>query len=189
MTDNSYKLFAAAPTPGTDIRRSIDGGSGSSVGERKPKSDTELAAAVKHADPAAVAAALAAEKEANPALRGSPAERHSSKGSHHSTATTVQPGIERKPTVNGGIEPVVKKPEVIKGPWRLLRLLPRETRHIIGRMLEIDPRKRATMAEILDDPWVANTIICRQDVESGKVVPGPAHTHTLEPPSSQPPAK
>ena len=102
-------------------------------------------------------------------------------------ATTVQP--DKKPTVNGGIEPVVKKPEVIKGPWRLLRLLPRETRHIIGRMLEIDPRKRATMAEILDDPWVANTIICRQDIDTGKVIAGPSHTHTLEPPSSQPPAK
>ena len=76
---------------------------------------------------------------------------------------------------NGG----EKKPDVIKGPWRLLRLLPRESRHIIGRMLEIDPRKRATMSEILDDPWVANTPICRQ-IES-QVINVDTHTHTLEP--------
>lgn len=89
------------------------------------------------------------------------------------------------PIINGG----EKKPEVIKGPWRLLRLLPRETRHIIGRMLEIDPRKRATMAEILEDPWVNSTVICRQDPDTGKVIKAPGHTHTLEPPSPMPPAK
>jgi len=86
--------------------------------------------------------------------------------------------------INGG----ERKPEVIKGPWRLLRLLPRETRHIIGRMLEIDPKKRATMTEILDDPWVKGTVICRQDLVTGKVISAPGHKHTLEPPSSAPPA-
>lgn len=182
MTDNSYKLFASAPSPGTDIRRSVDAGPSAPP---KPKSDTELAATAKAADPDAVAAALKAEREENPAYGGM--NKHTSKTSQHSVATTVQP--DKKPTVNGGIEPALKKPEVIKGPWRLLRLLPRETRHIIGRMLEIDPRKRATMTEILEDPWVNGTIICRQDIDTGKVVPGPNHTHTLEPPSSQPPAK
>lgn len=177
MTDNSYKLFASAPTPGTDIRRSVDGTSG----PPKPKSDTELAH--RAADTAAVAAAIEAEK----AEHGSAAGKALSRASQHSQATTVQ--ADKKPIINGGIEPVVKRPEVIKGPWRLLRLLPRETRHIIGRMLEIDPRKRATMAEILDDPWVNGTVICRQDIDTNKVIAGPGHTHTLEPPSSQPPAK
>jgi serine/threonine protein kinase len=90
------------------------------------------------------------------------------------------------PIINGG----EKKPEVIKGPWRLLRLLPRETRHIIGRMLEIDPRRRATMAEVLEDPWISGTVICRQDANTGHIISAPGHTHTLEPPSSAPtPAK
>lgn len=82
-------------------------------------------------------------------------------------------------------EPTKDKAEVIKGPWRLLRLLPRESRHIIGRMLEIDPKARATMAEVLDDPWVRDTVICRQE-ESGTVVSAPGHTHTLEGPAPAP---
>lgn len=73
--------------------------------------------------------------------------------------------------------------EVIRGPWRLLRLLPRESRHIIGRMLTIDPKKRAKMPEILDDPWVSDTVICRQ-VGPGQVVKAEDHTHILEPPAS-----
>ncbi len=68
----------------------------------------------------------------------------------------------------------------IKGPWRLLRLLPRESRHIIGRMLELDPKKRATIEEMLAEPWVATSPVCRQE-EGGRVVKAPGHVHTLEP--------
>ncbi|KAF2767149.1 Pkinase-domain-containing protein [Teratosphaeria nubilosa] len=68
----------------------------------------------------------------------------------------------------------------IKGPLRLLRLLPRETRHIIGRMLELDPKRRATMDEILADPWVQNSLVCRQE-ENGVIIRAPNHTHTLQP--------
>lgn len=68
----------------------------------------------------------------------------------------------------------------IKGPLRLLRLLPRETRHIIGRMLELDPRKRADMDEVLQDPWVQNSLVCRQE-ENGVVIKAPNHTHALQP--------
>lgn len=78
-----------------------------------------------------------------------------------------------------------RESESVKGPWRLLRLLPRESRHVIGRMLEIDPKKRATISEMLDDPWVAQTVICQQD-GTGKVTKAPGHTHTLEGPT--PPA-
>lgn len=69
---------------------------------------------------------------------------------------------------------------VIKGPMRLLRLLPRETRHIIGRMLALDPRQRADMDEVLRDPWVENALVCRQD-EDGTVYSAPNHLHTLQP--------
>lgn len=97
------------------------------------------------------------------------------------------PGIKVHPSMVGldanGQE---KKPEVIKGPWRLMRLMPRESRNIIGRMLTINPRERAQMGEILDDPWVKTTPICRQLSNGGKgeVVRAPGHTHTLEPPAS-----
>lgn len=74
--------------------------------------------------------------------------------------------------------------EVIRGPWRILRLLPRESRHVIGRMLEIDPKKRAKMEEILEDGWVANTVICRQ-IELGIVIKAGDHTHILEPPAAK----
>lgn len=70
--------------------------------------------------------------------------------------------------------------QVIKGPWRLLRLLPRESRHIVGRMLEIDPKKRATLDEIIEDKWVTGSLVCTQE-EGGRVVRCDNHEHTLEP--------
>ncbi|KAF2083256.1 Pkinase-domain-containing protein [Saccharata proteae CBS 121410] len=74
--------------------------------------------------------------------------------------------------------------QTIKGPWRLLRLLPRESRHIVGRMLEVDPKKRATMAEILEDKWVRTSPVCVQE-DGGKVIKAEGHTHTLEPGNAQ----
>lgn len=146
MTDNSYKLFASAPTPGTDMRRISDTPAPS-------KSTTDL------------------DTPARDAVSDSTAASKPTTGS----------------AANGnGSAPAEKKPEVIKGPWRLLRLLPRESRHIMARMLEIDPKKRATMEEVLADPWVSGTNICRQE-EGGRIVHAEGHTHTLEPPT--PPAQ
>lgn len=71
-------------------------------------------------------------------------------------------------------------PQVIKGPWRLLRLLPRESRHIIGRMLEVDPKKRATLDEIIEDKWVTGSQVCSQE-EGGQVLRCDNHEHTLVP--------
>lgn len=79
-----------------------------------------------------------------------------------------------------------ERKEVIRGPWRLLRLLPRECRHIIGRMLTIDPKRRADMSEILDEPWISDTPICRQ-VGPGLTERPEGHTHILEPPAPTPP--
>ena len=67
----------------------------------------------------------------------------------------------------------------LKGPIRLLRLLPRESRAIIGRMLELEPKKRATIEEIWQDPWVSSSQICRQD-DDGTVHKSTNHLHTLE---------
>jgi serine/threonine protein kinase len=141
MTDNSYKLFASPPTPGTDMNE-------------KRSSDTPNVS--------------------------------KSTNDLNTPARDAIPDPEAANRSNGAIVETEKKPEVIKGPWRLLRLLPRESRHIMGRMLEIDPRKRATMGEILSDPWISGTPLCRQEV-GGKVIRAGGHEHTLEPPASAPP--
>lgn len=71
--------------------------------------------------------------------------------------------------------------QVIKGPWRLLRLLPSASRHIIGRMLEIDPKSRATLEEIQDDEWLKELQMCTIDSKSGKVERSLNHEHTFVP--------
>lgn len=76
--------------------------------------------------------------------------------------------------------------EVIRGPWRLLRILPRESRHIIGRMLKVDPAERATMDEVLEDDWVLSSKVCYQD-ESGNVQRADNHSHILEAGGGGPP--
>jgi serine/threonine protein kinase len=67
---------------------------------------------------------------------------------------------------------------VIKGPWRLLRLLPREARSIVGRMLDVDPERRASLAEVTADAWIGRTPFCRQEV-GGRVVWADGHSHVL----------
>lgn len=162
MTDNSYKLFASPPSPGTDMRRSHE--------HSRSKSTNDFENLARDNMP-----------QSNPGSRATSPVREPAQGTGAALANKSRNMANAANNGSGG----EKKPEVIKGPWRLLRLLPRESRHIIGRMLEIDPRKRATMAEILEDPWVANTPICRQ-VES-QIINVEGHTHTLEPPSA--PAK
>lgn len=147
MTDNSYKLFASPPSPGTDIRRSSE--------PVPSKSTTDLA--------------------------NTPARDMEPEQGNEPAQTPEASNVGVRGSADGG----ERKPEVIKGPWRLLRLLPRESRHIISRMLEIDPRKRATLPEVLADEWVATTVICRQEL-NGKVIKAPGHTHTLEGPTPVP---
>jgi len=161
LSDNSYKLFAAEPTPGHDPNKLIMPTKPASEGPQTPN------------------ASASTQKEYFGDSSGkngkSPAKAESSAAGATTTSTTAGAsdgtGAEKK--------------EVIRGPWRLLRLLPRESRHIIGRMLTVDPKKRANMEEILDEPWVSNTVICRQ--ENGTVIPADDHTHVLEPPA--PPTK
>lgn len=80
-----------------------------------------------------------------------------------------------------------EKKEVIRGPWRILRLLPRESRHIIHRMLDLNPKTRAGMGEILEETWIADTVICQQ-LNNGEAIRAEDHTHILEHPAPQPPA-
>lgn len=67
----------------------------------------------------------------------------------------------------------------LKGSWCLLCCLPSESRHIIGRMLTIDPEARASMDEILADRWAKSAAVCTQ-VSRERVIHAPGHKHTLE---------
>lgn len=69
----------------------------------------------------------------------------------------------------------------VRGPWRLLRLLPQESRNIIGQMLEIEPTNRATMQEITLDEWVQSLQICTIDSKLGIPIKSMDHEHTFVP--------
>ncbi|KAK5121822.1 hypothetical protein LTR85_004697 [Meristemomyces frigidus] len=156
ISDNSYRLFVSPPDPDQDKlldahRRSVAGQSKSEPASRNPS-------VADGNDPSS--------------------EQH--RHHHHHNTETANNGqsqtapVSRQSTTEPSVQPT------IRGPLRLLRLLPRETRHIIGRMLELDPAKRAEMDEILADPWVQNSLVCRQE-ENGVIVRAPNHTHTLQP--------
>ncbi|ANB15858.1 putative serine/threonine protein kinase HRK1 [Sugiyamaella lignohabitans] len=72
-------------------------------------------------------------------------------------------------------------PPVIKGPWRLLRLLHHDSRPIIGHMLKIDPKKRATLEDIMADPWVQSLQYCTIG-KNGEFIKATNHEHTFVPP-------
>ncbi|KAF9103711.1 serine/threonine protein kinase [Mortierella sp. GBA35] len=46
------------------------------------------------------------------------------------------------------------------GKLRLLKLMPRESRPIMSRILEMDPRKRVLISDILEDSWMKNLDHC-----------------------------
>ncbi|KAF9136337.1 serine/threonine protein kinase [Mortierella sp. 14UC] len=59
------------------------------------------------------------------------------------------------------------------GKLRLLKLMPRESRPIMSRILEIDPSKRLLIGDILEDPWMKNLDYCTMEYMS------PHHPHHL----------
>ncbi|KAG6303698.1 hypothetical protein E4U45_002101 [Claviceps purpurea] len=171
MSDNSYKLFASDPTPGHDPSKLIG----------HSKSTSHLSTTV--------AREFLPEDDAKP--------KSPSKASHYHTPNEKQvpseatsPTDSQAPTQQStqaaqGAGGTSERKEIIRGPWRILRLLPRESRHIIHRMLDLNPITRAKMDEILDETWVADAVICQQ-LEQGEVLPAEDHTHILEPPAPQP---
>lgn len=161
VTDNSYRLFASDPTPGHDPKKLV----------LPPNKSMSALNEIPQRD-------MFTSTEEKDKVKQEVPESHRNENSHDKSRET--PNASTVSTTSGSGD---KPKEVIRGPWRILRLLPRESRHVIGRMLEIDPKKRAKMAEILEDTWVSNTIICRQD-EPGKVIKADDHTHTLEPPTA-----
>jgi serine/threonine protein kinase len=171
ISDNSYKLFVSPPNDGPKQLPSSS------------KSAIELGGET------------GAEDRPSGGPYSEPASRHASASEPGAAQHHQKAAAQQRPATNdnrpSGEDRGKEQPQVIKGPWRLLRLLPRESRHIIGRMLEVDPKKRATMEEILEDKWVKFSQVCSQE-EGGKVLKCDNHEHTLEPGaggSSAPPTK
>ncbi|KAI9171006.1 Serine/threonine-protein kinase oca2 [Paramyrothecium foliicola] len=158
MTDNSFKLFATEPTPGHDPNKLV----------MHSKSTNDLSSTTPR------------EFIADDSSKGRRQSHHHEKRDEPEAGTSQphpQPQTQTQSTSG-------EKKETIKGPWRILRLLPRESRRIIHRMLDLNPATRAQMSEILQEPWVADTVICQQ-LDFGEVVHAEDHTHILEPPASQ----
>lgn len=169
VIDNSYKLFVALPTPGTPVPDS--GPRRTSEPRSKAMSDTNLEEPRRQSAPNA----NGIDKE----VSGASSHHHHH---HHHHLHEIGESAKSDSTANNS-----GKSETVKGPWRLLRILPRESRHIIGRMLKVDPRERATMEEMFDDDWVRETPVCSQ-VEANTIIRAPGHVHTLEPGSAATPA-
>lgn len=158
MTDNSFKLFASTPTPGTL--------SAEAAPKERSKSATDISQAV--ADD---------RRDSTPAhIHG---HRHHGEGATDATQVPVDEHHASGPATPGPRLDAPKQ-DVIKGPWRLLRLLPRETRSIMGKMLEIDPKQRVSLDTMMADPWITASPVCQQ-TDGGNVIRMGHHQHTLEP--------
>lgn len=205
MTDNSYKLFAAEPSPGHDPKKLVLPPSHSTgdldntpardiFTEKNDKNDknekTEKTEKTEKSEKTEKDEKSEKEEKIDKSEKDEKTEKNekndqqtkpnTAEKSEGSTTTTVTAQASGKPVASAPQAPK----EVIRGPWRLLRLLPRESRHIIGRMLTIKPKDRATMTEILEEPWVSDTVICRQ-IAPGQIISADDHTHILEPPAQQ----
>lgn len=204
VTDNSFRLFVSTPTPGTPVPDS-------EPRRHRPKSNPELppASQDEHKQPQANGQA-----NGHGSSEHSGSEQHSNHQSSKSEPTTtpnenLRPdenheekktpsnnsgnGDKPKRTTSKEAPPLpantqssAQRQEVIKGPWRLLRILPRESRYIIGRMLKVSVSSRATLDEVLSDEWVQNIQACEQ-TEMGEIHNASNHTHILVPPSNAPP--
>ncbi|KAJ5719468.1 hypothetical protein N7493_007923, partial [Penicillium malachiteum] len=207
-TDNSYRLFISAPTPGTpvpdaDPRRNPRPKSSpdlpSSAHEQKQLPPTSNPSGQPHSptksNPSSAGEQNGTASSLSPNVAEHPEFPAQKQTSQTSTATAVNNGTandkttrttskEAPPLPPGAPQPAPRQ-EVIKGPWRLLRILPRESRYIIGRMLKVDPKERATLDEVMADEWVRGIVSCYQE-GTGDIVNAPNHTHVLEPPSQSP---
>ncbi len=179
LTDNSYKLFVSPPTPGTPL---VEPGLRRSSDDRS-KSEPMIASAAEEARRGSAPPTDTTSRQPSGEEAGKHHHSH-----HHSHREDQIPGAENSQSTSTPAPSPSPKPEVIKGPWRLLRLLPRETRSIMGKMLEINPKARATLDEMMADPWISNTPVCSQ-LEGGKIVRAPGHEHTLEPGTSSAPER
>ncbi|SCU99854.1 LAME_0G05952g1_1 [Lachancea meyersii CBS 8951] len=75
-------------------------------------------------------------------------------------------------------EPESEK-DLQRGPYRLLKLLPRHSRRVISKMLELDPEKRILMEDVMKEEWVESIECCALD-DQGQLASVPqSHKHHL----------
>ncbi|KAL4872677.1 hypothetical protein BDV12DRAFT_183009 [Aspergillus spectabilis] len=204
VSDNSYRLFVSTPTPGTPVpdadprrHRPVKSAPDLTTAANEDKAPqfaaniNEEPSKIMQTPPRSPVKPVAGNQEENQPPE-TPQEKPQEKpvvpnancdnktnGHNKPTRTTSK---EAPPLPPGAAQAAAQRQEVIKGPWRLLRLLPRESRYIIGRMLKVSVKDRATLDDVLTDEWVRNIKACQQEV-TGELIKAQGHTHVLEPPS------
>lgn len=68
--------------------------------------------------------------------------------------------------------------DTTKGPFKILKQLPRASRKVIGQMMKIDPKVRILMDDVMKDEWVQSINVCEPDQE-GNTLPPEDHEHHL----------
>ncbi|ODQ66146.1 Pkinase-domain-containing protein [Nadsonia fulvescens var. elongata DSM 6958] len=161
LSDNSYKLFASLPNYPVNNPLAISSANNTTpTTNSAPTNDsTSVKDSVPANDPTSTSNSTPAS-DSTPVGEANPASIIPS-----TTAVMVVP-TQHTPT------------KAIKGPYRLLRLLPHESRPLIGKMLEINPRRRATIADIWNDPWFQSISMCTTD-KHGVLIKGEGHEHTF----------
>ncbi|RAH44423.1 Pkinase-domain-containing protein [Aspergillus brunneoviolaceus CBS 621.78] len=200
VSDNSYRLFVSTPTPGTPVpevdpkrhravKSSPDLITAAQEGKpAQPSINTDVAGQSSQGNGQQAQQPTAAGEENQPpkSPQDKPLVTKAPTDSKNANATTHKPSrttSKEAPPLPANAQAAAQRQEVIKGPWRLLRLLPRESRYIVGRMLKVSVKERATLDDVLTDEWVRNIKACRQEL-TGEVIHAPGHTHVLEPPSA-----
>ncbi|KAL8837949.1 MAG: hypothetical protein Q9170_002321 [Blastenia crenularia] len=183
LTDNSFKLFVSSPTPGTPSSENI----ANRTSDGRPKSTLETTSA---GDESRRSSAPNTNTDAPDSSSESNSQHHQHRHNHRQKSGGPDEAAVSAESQRQNLAPRTDAPkqEVIKGPWRLLRLLPRESRGIIGRMLEVNPKQRATLEDMMTDSWISNSPVCSQ-IEGGQVIRAPGHEHTLEPGGTVQPAE
>lgn len=72
----------------------------------------------------------------------------------------VQQSKIKEPPVETDPEKKKALHKQIRGPYRLMRLLPHAARPIIHKMLQVDANKRATLEDIMNDEWIREIECC-----------------------------
>ncbi|KAI9713074.1 MAG: serine/threonine protein kinase [Bogoriella megaspora] len=171
ISDNSYRLFIAPADPAqqaADTRRATE-----QAEERRRQSEPNTG------DDDSKSVASSHHHRHHHHHHHSHQDGANAEPESHTNGAASRPDLSSQPTEKNNPQ-AAQNAQTIKGPWRLLRLLPRESRHIIGRMLEVDPKKRASLDEILQDKWVSSAPVCSQEI-NGQVIRAGNHEHTLEP--------
>ncbi|SCV01961.1 LAMI_0G14884g1_1 [Lachancea mirantina] len=66
-----------------------------------------------------------------------------------------------------------------RGPYRILKLLPRHSRHLIGRMMELNPKKRILMSDVVESHWFQQIESCEVNEKNELLRIPEKHKHHL----------